>query len=359
MTVTPFPRVLVMVKLFHKCLLLAVALLSFNCCYLAKQGFYTAKYTFGARSIEKARHAGRIDDSLQRLFENVRSIKKYSVEEIGLADNKNYTRYIRIDKKYLIDVFAASKPDTFSLYEWWFPFFGKTPCLGYFTTGDAVRKAKQFKKKGYDVIVAPVDAFSTLGIVSDPVYTFMKKLSLYQLSYLIFHEQTHATVFLKNQMNFNEELATFVGEAGALSYIRDRFSDTSVEFQNALLEKRDSDTWDRKLRELHAALDSVYSSDMEPGEKVHRKKKTIDSFKQTMSENYDELFLTGLYKGVSTAPINNAYLGIRMTYYRDLSLYYTLYQKKGNDLRATVEEMKKLRRQKPKDAKKFLRENLL
>ena len=79
--------------------LLAVFLLSMNCCYLAKQGFYTVKYSFGAKNIEKTVQKRTIDDSLKTLFENIRSIKKYSVENIGLADNKNYTRFIRIKKQ--------------------------------------------------------------------------------------------------------------------------------------------------------------------------------------------------------------------------------------------------------------------
>ncbi|MBN1128459.1 MAG: aminopeptidase [Chitinispirillaceae bacterium] len=339
-------------------MLLFIPLLSLNCCYLAKQGFYTAKYTFSARSIEKTLQKEMVDDSLKALFEKVRSIKKYSVEKIGLVENKNYTRYISIEKKYLIDLLAASPPDSFSLHTWWFPFFGRAPYLGYFKTGDAIREAKKFKKKGLEVIILPVDAFSTLGIVSDPVYTFMKKLSLFQLSSLIFHEQTHATVFLKNQMNFNEECATFVGETGALSFIRDRFGDTSAAYRNALLEKEDGDTWDRVLRELHGSLDSVYSGKSSREEKLRRKKQIIDSFKQSMSENSHDLFKTDLYKRVPNIPINNAYLAVRMTYCKDLSLMYGLYGNKENNLHATIEELKKLKKLNPKDPKEYLRRML-
>jgi predicted aminopeptidase len=343
---------------FHRYTFLAAAVLSLNCCYLAKQGFYTAKYSFGAQSIEKTVREKNIDDSLKTLFENVSSIRRYSTENIGLAENKNYTRFIHIKKQYLIDLIAASKPDTFSLYRWWFPFFGKAPYLGYFERDDAIRTAKKFKKKGYDVIVVPVDAFSTLGIVSDPVYSFMKKLSIYQLSNLIFHEQTHATIFLKKQINFNEELASFVGEVGALSYIRERFGDSSVEYRNALLEKQDGDTWDRELRGLHATLDSVYRERWSRDEKLRRKKAIIDSFKTVLSEQYNDLFKTDLYKGVKNAPVNNAYLGIRMTYCKDLSLFYDLYHRNNNDLKATVDQLKRLKKLKMKDPKEFLKREI-
>jgi predicted aminopeptidase len=347
-----------MVKPLIRCILLAAPLLLLNCCYLVKQGFYTVKYTFGAKSIEETVQNKRVDDSLATLFENVRSIKRYSIKNIGLADNSNYTRFIRIEKGYLIDLFAASKSDTFRFHEWRFPFFGRTPHLGYFKRKDALRQAEKFKTKGYDVIVAPVDAFSTLGIVSDPVYSFMKKLTLYQLAYLIFHEQTHATIFLKNQMNFNEELASFVGVIGAMAYIKERFGETSAEYQQALREKEDSETWDRELRELHATLDSVYVKRGSRDEKLRRKKEIIDSFKTVMNDNYQVLFKTDGYKCVGTLPINNAYLGLRMTYSKDLSLFYGFYKKNKNDLKSTVTQLQILRNLKLKDPKEVLRREL-
>jgi|WetSurMetagenome_2_1015567.scaffolds.fasta_scaffold98486_2 predicted aminopeptidase len=347
-----------MVNPFFKSAFLAATLLSLNCCYLAKQGFYTVKYTIGAKSIEEAVQNKRVDDSLATLFKNVRSIKKYSVENIGLADNSNYTRFIRIEKGYLIDLFAVSKTDTFKFHEWWFPFFGRTPHLGYFKRKDALRQAENFKKKGYDIIVVPVDAFSTLGIVSDPVYSFMKKLTLYQLAYLIFHEQTHATIFLKNQMNFNEELASFVGETGAMAYIKERFGETSAEYQQALREKEDSETWDRELRELHATLDTVYVKRWSREEKIHRKKEIIDSFKTVMNDHNHELFRTDAYRNMGTLPINNAYLGLHMTYSKDLSLFYGFFRKNNNDIKSTVTQLKILRNSKLKDPKEVLRREL-
>jgi predicted aminopeptidase len=323
---------------FIKCVLLSTGLLSINCCYLAKQGYYAAKYSFNAKKIDKVIQEKRCDAGEKEFLRNVRSIKKYSVEKVGLVDNSNYTRYVRIDKGYLIDLVGASKPDTFALHEWWFPFFGKAPFLGYFKTNDAVHEAKKFKKKGYDVVIESIDAFSTLGIVSDPVYSFMKKLSIYRLAYLIIHEQTHTTIFLQHQLNFNEELATFVGDVGAFSYIRERFGDTSVEYRKALLEKQDGDAWEQQIRDLHASLDSIYSGTMSREQKLHRKTIVIDSFKITLSNNYSDLFKTDLYKGVKKAAINNAFLSIFMTYYKELSLFYDLYDKKNNDLKATVEE---------------------
>ncbi|MBN2035764.1 MAG: aminopeptidase [Chitinispirillaceae bacterium] len=332
-----------------------LVLLSVNCCYLAKQGFYVSKYTWSAKKIETVLSDTALPGREKTFLHNVQAIKAYSVEKIGLAANRNYTRYARVEREYLIDVVAASKQDTFSLYEWWFPFFGHAPYLGFFQRTDAVRTARKLKKKGYDVIVSPVDAFSTLGIVSDPVYSFMTKLSLFRLANLIIHEQTHATIFLKNNISFNEELASFVGAEGALRYIRETFGDSSAAYRDALREKHDLDTWDRELRRLYDTLSAVYARGMPRDEKLRLKQEVIRDFKTRMVEDYDSLFATGLFKGVRHAEINNAYLAIRMTYTKNLSLFYRLFKKNGNDLFATVAQLKPLHKKKPKDPRDYVR----
>jgi hypothetical protein len=52
----------------------------------------------------------------------------------------------------------------------------------------------------------PVESFSTLGFTRDPLYSFMKGYSAFQLASLILHEQTHATLFVKGQTQFSEAM---------------------------------------------------------------------------------------------------------------------------------------------------------
>ena len=122
------------------------------------------------------------------------------------------------------------------------PFHGQAPYKGFYERPDALAEAARLKKEGYDVIVRKVDAFSTLGFTKDPVYSFMKKYSPYELASTIIHEQTHATLWVKGQTDFNEELADFVGETGALEWIAARFGAPSEEYRSAVDEKADSET---------------------------------------------------------------------------------------------------------------------
>ena len=65
----------------------------------------------------------------------------------------------------------------------------------------------------------------------------------------------------------------------------------------------------------------MYAQRIPRPEKLERKKEIIDTFKTFMINEYASIFRTGRYKGVQKADINNAYLAIRMNYYKDEALY--------------------------------------
>ncbi|MCU0608871.1 MAG: aminopeptidase [Chitinispirillaceae bacterium] len=283
------------------------------------------------------------DDGQKKFLDEVRRIRCFAADTIGLAENRNYTSYIRIDKKYLLDVVAASLPDTFSQYHWWFPFVGSVPYKGFFIRRDAVGEAKKLRDKGYDVTIGAVDAFSSLGFLRDPVYSFMGGFSRYRLASLIIHEQTHATLYLKNQTAFNEQLATYIGDEGALLYIRRTFGDSSSELHDALREKKDYETWQTKLGELHETLTDIYTAHVSREDRVRLKQEAIGEFKKSLTEGYSTLFQTELFRGIEKAEINNAYIAVRMNYYKDLSLMYELQRKSGGDYIATVRQLLSLK----------------
>ncbi|MGO9411115.1 MAG: aminopeptidase, partial [Spirochaetia bacterium] len=184
--------------------------------YLVKQGDYLLRYSSGTESVDDLLKSPSTPADTREFLQRVKEIRTFAVESIGLRDNGNYTRYKSIDRDYLVDVVQACDALSFTPYQWSYPFMGKLPYKGFYERPDALAEAGRLKKEGYDVIVRKVDAFSTLGFTKDPVYSFMKKYSPYELASTIIHEQTHATLWVKGQTDFNEELADFVGETGAL-----------------------------------------------------------------------------------------------------------------------------------------------
>jgi predicted aminopeptidase len=323
--------------------LLCGSIMFFSGCYLLKQGACVLKYSTHAVPIKKLLDTPATSDSLKQFLKMVSEIRRFAVDSIGLVKSSNYSRYVSIDKPYLIDVVCASGPADFVAYKWCYPLFGCWPLRGYFDRQDAQREAGRLAKKGYDVYVGRVDAFSTLGFFSDPVYSFMKDFPVFRIADLIIHEQTHATIYVKNQVDFDEELAEFTGGEGALWFIRSKFGDSSAAYATAVKLSKDNDTYYRLISSLYAKLSAVYGdSGMPLRTRLEKKQQIIGGFKDSLARNYDSIFLTGAFKGLEKAGINNAFIGIDMTYSRDLDLFYLLYAQKNRDLRATLAAIKSI-----------------
>ncbi len=306
-------------------------------CYLLKQGSYILRYNSQAEKIQRLEREENVTEKEQALFALVDEIRKYAVQEIGLKNNNNYTKYVQVEKKYLVDVVSASKKDRFEPYLWKFPIFGSFPYKGFFECEDAQKEARKLREMDYDVLVRKADAFSTLGFFSDPIYSYMTDYSEYTLASLIIHEQTHATIYLKNRAQFNEELATFIGREGALSFIRDRYGEDSDYYKKVIAYRKDVETFYEIMHELYSRLETLYNSGKSRDEILRRKEQILRDFQNTIQEQYGDFFATDAFKGITKVQINNAYILSVHRYTGDLSQFYALYDALGHDLARMVE----------------------
>ena len=309
----------------------------FSGCYLLKQGTYLLNYNSRSRPIEKVLAQESISGDVGVMLSMVQEIRRYAVEEIGLEDNRNYTRYLEMDRDYLVDVVSACTADSFTPYEWRFPLFGSFPYKGFYEPEDARREASRLERRGLDVWVRQVDGFSTLGFFSDPIYSFMTEYSLFALADLIIHEQTHATVFVKNEIQFNEELATFVGREGALSFLRDRYGEDSEAYRQALASLSDWSRYRDRVIELYDELDTLYRSETDSRTISAEKQRIVEDFNQRLRSEATELFQSNRFRSFEGIPVNNAYILSFVRYSQDLDILYRLYK-------ATVEVLKRVRR---------------
>lgn len=310
---------------------------------MLKQGTYLLSYNSRSRPIEKVLAEESISGDVGVMLSMVQEIRRYAVEEIGLDDNKNYTRYLELDRDYLVDVVSACTADSFTPYEWRFPFFGSFPYKGFYKPEDAQREASRLERMGLDVWVRQVDGFSTLGFFSDPIYSFMTEYSLFALAELIIHEQTHATVFVKNEIQLSEELATFVGREGALSFLRDRYGEDSEAYRQALASLSDWNRYRDRVLELYDELDTLYRSETDSRRISAEKQRIVEDFNQRLRSEAEELFQSDRFHSFEGIPVNNAYILSFVRYSQDLDIFYRLYKARGFDLKATVEVLKQIR----------------
>jgi predicted aminopeptidase len=318
-------------------MLIAVSVISSGC-YSLKQGTIMLGYLGRAVPLKELSTGENVSEEDRLFVTRVENIRRFAMTELGLKESKNYTRYVKLNRDYLAAVVSASPKDSFGRYEWWFPVVGKLPYKGFFLVKDAGKERAKLEKKGLDVWIRGVDAFSTLGWFRDPLYSYMKKYSEQYLAELIIHELFHATLYLKNFSQFNEQLAEFVGTEGARLYMgKKQIENPTVE---GALDAGETDAALREDREVYlsviqdliAELDRLYKSDVPREEKLLGKEEIIAVAKASFNENYDSLFKTENYKFFSELPINNAYLELFRLYHEEDFYFKGLYERTGEDL---------------------------
>jgi predicted aminopeptidase len=289
------------------------------------------------------------------LLERVARIRTFAIGELGLKDTKNYTTLVHLDSDRVATVVQACAELSFHRYLWAYPVVGKLPYKGFFDPKDAAREKDRLKKEGYDVIVRPVDAFSTLGWFSDPLYSFMASYSEADIAELVIHEMTHATAFSKSTGDFNEELATFVGREGAKLYLASRLGKDSPELAAYEGESAEAGAFAAFLRGTAEELEALYSSSASDGDKRAGKARIIAERAALYKARYAPSFATKGYRDFSMEKINNAYLDLYRLYEGESELYAD-YEKAicDGDLRRFIAEASRIAKLKgePKDAMK-------
>jgi predicted aminopeptidase len=295
-------------------------------CYTVKQGTTLLGYLNRAVPLEDLAAEGAAEED--RLFaERVAGIRRFAMENLGLKESKNYTRYVRLDRDYLAAVVSACAPDSFTRHEWRFPVVGTVPYKGFFDPEDAKKEAAKLRAKELDVWIRGVDAFSTLGWFRDPLYSYMKNYPVHELADLIIHELLHATVFVKGQVQFNEQLAAFVGNAGARLYVENRFGPDSPEYRAIDANQADQAAFRAFTGALIAELEALYEGSLSKDEKLAEKERIIKAAQRRFDDGYDSVFQSENYRGFSKLAVNNAYLDLYRLYYEKDSFFADLYEK--------------------------------
>lgn len=305
-------------------------------CYILNQGTYFLNYHARAKSNDSLLKRENLPQVTRTLLEEVMAIADFAREEIGLKSSGNYTTFVDIGRDYLAEVVSAAPEFAFSHYIWKFPIVGPVPYKGFFKHDDAIREAEKLKKKGYDVIIRKVDAFSSLGYFKDPLMSFMSSYSIYELASMIIHEQFHSTLFLKNRVQFNEVAATFVGETGARLYIAEKYGHDSSEYARIDIDIRENETFRRQIIDLKDTLGTLYASGLEPDIMRKEKETIVTCWKNDFTNRYDEMFQSDRYRSIEKISINNAYLNLFSLYTENLDLFEELHQALGDDLQKTV-----------------------
>ncbi len=316
-----------------------VTVLLLSSCYVTTQGYHLLRTQASATSVERLRARQSLSDEERVFFDRVEAVRTFAAQEIGLNDSDNYTTYVSTDREYLVDVVSAAAKTSFTRKEWWFPFFGRFPYKGFYRTPPARRLAQRLSDDGWDTIVRRVDAFSTLGFFRDPLFTYMLRYSEARLTELIIHEMAHATLWVRDEGQFNEEFATFVGREGSAQFLAETYGADSALVEELREARRDRETFNDDMSRLRDQLDTLYKSGANEEEILDRKEEIIEEFRSEFVATYPERYLSDRFLFLAEQPINNAYVDLFETYTGNLDRFASLYDDLDRDLAVFVGEV--------------------
>ncbi len=252
------------------------------------QGLGQLRIIREARPVEEFLQSPDFPDSLKSRLRLIQQARRYAIDSLGLNDTENYTTLYDQKGKELMWVVIACEPFRLVEKRWDFPVIGSVPYKGYFDEEKAKRERAALEQEGWDVGIRNPGGWSTLGWFTDPILSGMLRRSEGDLASLIIHEMVHATIYVKDSSDFNENLASFIGDRGAELFLRQAFGDTSRQYQEYIHQDGDyRKVADHMLRGT-TKLDSLYRT-MTEAEPLQSKKDRKEAFIRSIVEAFDTI----------------------------------------------------------------------
>lgn len=269
-------------------------------------------------------------EPLRNRMAAAREIRQFAVTELDLPDNNSYRTYVDIGRDYVTWAVFAAPEFSLAPHIKCFPVFGCVPYQGFFNPKDAVREARKLEDEGFDVHISGVNAYSTLGLTSDPLLSTMFRFDRTYLAGIVFHELAHQRVYVKGDSAFNESFAVTVETTGVQKYLRAHGDSAALRAY-----QRDRQRQADVLRLVDGAkreLDKIYRSTGTPEEKRAAKTAAIERLRAKYrklrdtrwggNRDYDQWFDT---------PINNAKLAATSVYNDQVPAFERLFELCGKD----------------------------
>ena len=270
-------------------------------------------------------------------------MRDFASGELALPDNGSYRKYADLERPFVVwNVFAAGELSV-APKEWCFPFAGCVGYRGYFSQAGAEQFSEKLQRQGFDVFVAGIPAYSTLGWFDDPVLNTVVRYPDAQLAQLIFHELAHQVVYVPGDTVFNESFAVAVELEGVDRWLA-RDGDAAKRTAFDLLEQRKG-AFIGLVMKYRDSLKRLYTSALPDAQKRQEKAETFAAMKAeylTLKSSW------GGYAGYDrffARDLNNAHLVPVATYSELVPGFRRVLAENGGDFRrfyAAVKEIGKL-----------------
>lgn len=272
----------------------------------------------------------------------VEDMRQFASESLSLPGDASFGKYCDLGRRYVSWVIYAAPEFSVEPKSWWYPLVGRLQYRGFFSEAAAKKEADQLKAQGLDVYFSGVEAYSTLGWFHDPILNTFVDRSEAELAELIFHELTHVKLFLHGDTEFNEALATAVGEEGVRRWFKSRKQFAALQAYEASLQKDAQIV--KLLLNTRQQLQQFYAQNTgTTEEKRAGKAKILQQIKTEYSQLRERWQGDSRYDRYFAKPINNARLNTIATYYQLVPAFAKKLQEYKGDLPQFFVGLEKLR----------------
>lgn len=313
--------------------------------YYVKSGVEQFKILSARKNIQSLIKDPKTPEDLKRKLQLSIEAQDFAESELGFKKTENYKSYVELDRPYVSWIVSVAHKDKLEYKMFDYAIVGELPYKGFFKKEEAIEEAESFKKKNYDTTVRGVTAYSTLGWFRDPILSSMTNRPDTDFVEVVLHESAHATLFIENSADFNEQLASFLGAQAARAFYLKKEGPDSKSIETMDKQLIDDKIFAQFLKKEIADLKAWYKEKSGQFTEEERQKR-LDEIQSRFKKEIQPKFKLDSYKYFADTKLNNAFLLSLGTYMEDLELFEGLYKLKGHDLKKTLEYLMTLKSQK-------------
>ena len=266
---------------------------------------------------------------LRHRLQLAESMREFASKDLALPENESYRSYADLERSHVVYNVIATEALSLEPYQWCFPLIGCVSYRGYFEQAAAKQLADDLRSRGFDVYVAGVPAYSTLGYFDDPLLNTFIYWDTGRIAELVFHELSHQQLYIADDTTFNESFATFVGELGAERWL-DCYGNVEERARYASFRRR-RDEFLALVLSAKEELNALYSSAQSDAVKFDGKQKFFNTLRNRYEilknrdwdgfSGYDEWFQN----------LNNAKLAALATYTHYVPAFAVIFANSDRD----------------------------
>jgi predicted aminopeptidase len=313
---------------------------SLSGCYLLESAQGQLELMSKRRPIARVVTDPHTPADVRQQLEAVAQIREFAIHDLNLPDNGSYRTYADVGRPYVVWNVVAAPEFSVDPKEWCFPIVGCVAYRGYFVERRARAFGEKLRRKGFDVSVAGVAAYSTLGHFDDPILNTMIGWNDVELASIIFHELTHQMIYIANDADFNEALAVTVEEEGVRRWLESLGRNGDLERYE--LEQKRSLEVVALLNRTRDELRVLYASGIDPARMRERKAAEFAGLRESYVSLVQGWGPHPPFESWFEGEINNAQLASVATYYDCLPGFKRELAAVGGDLDAFYRRVRDL-----------------